>query len=236
MPLAAVALACGLSATVRAAPARADSMRIDVDADQSASVDGRSASLKSVIAELCERSGVRLVDYKASDREIAAHYADVPLKDLLPRLLNRESFVVGLRTGDSGAAPLVSTLRVIGDKPTDALSAAQRKSLGEALSGAVPRPHPPSLQIPPEVLDSNFRSDSPTDHEEAARFIAERLLGDAQARQRFLAGDSEVLAHALGRYEYSADILTLVRNAEEDAAVVAKLNEIIISVQKERQK
>ena len=182
---------------------------------------------------------MRLVAYEASDREIAVHYPDLPLKDLLPRLLKQESFVVGLRTVGSRSASLVSTLRVIGDKTGNGTYAIippeEREALGDAMSGAAAVRDPaPDFEIPADVLSSGFQSDSPTDHEEAARYISEDMLGDEGSRRRFVAADGEVIANQLRRYQHSANILAIVRNRQADAAVIAKLNEIIVDVRRDR--
>ncbi len=74
-------------------------LRVELDANQHATVAGRSASVKTLIEELCWRAGIELLSYDAEDRPFGGNYHDLPLARAFERILVRESFVFGMRRG-----------------------------------------------------------------------------------------------------------------------------------------
>jgi hypothetical protein len=208
-------------------------IRVEVDDAQSATVDGDGASLRDVVQRLCDSAGVRLIAYEAIDREVSVHYESLPLKDLLPRLLKQESFFVGLRAGSDKRDVRVSTLRVIGINTGETTYAAvpgAPTAVGQALAGASAAVPNPGFQLPPALIRSAFDSNDATQHSEAARYIAENILGDLGAQQRFIGSNIDAIADSLKKHRYSTTILEQVRNGQDDPAVVIKLDQLISSI------
>jgi hypothetical protein len=217
---------------VAAEPLGAQSLDIAVDGGQLATVSGRSESLRSVIEELCEAADVRLLYYDAEDRPLVAGYEDIPLHDLLPRLLKQESYLLGLRASDSGSGTRVATLRVIGENRSGSIAAAPPANLKEALTGLGAQRPAPAFQIPPALLRSSFNSENIQTRERAAKYVRERLLGNVGQTQRFVGIDADTLGRILRPYKHSGDILAKIRDGHDDPAVRIKLDEIIRAVER----
>ena len=90
-----------LAVLTAASPAVGQPVDIAVDPFQIATVSGRSDSLRQVIEELCRVAEVRLLAYDAEDRPMLAGYENLPLHELLPRLLKEESYFVGLHANET---------------------------------------------------------------------------------------------------------------------------------------
>jgi hypothetical protein len=216
-----------------AQPPSAGAQEIDVSVDetQNATVSGRSESLQAVIEELCEAAGVRLLYFDANDRPLVAGYKNLPLHELLPRLLKQESYMVGLTAGPEGGTR-VATLRVIGENHSGSRYAGAPSNMREALSAMGQQRPAPAFQIPPALLRSSFNSENTQTRERAAKYVRERLLGNVSQAQRFIGMESETVGRLLHPYKYAAEILTQVRNLHDDPAVQIKLDDIIRAVER----
>lgn len=213
-----------------ASPTSAQTLDIQVDEAQRATVSGRSESLRSAIEEICAAADVRLLAYDAEDRPLIAGYQDMPLHDLLPRLLKEESYFLGLRAG-VGEESRVATLRVIGQNRSGPATDTTPSNLREALAGLGEQQPAPAFQIPPALLRSSFNSENLQTRERAARYVHDRLLGNVGQTQRFISVDSDTVGRILRPYKYSAEILEKVRDDHDDPAVRIKLDDIIRAIQ-----
>jgi len=209
----------------------AQQLDITVAQGQLATVSGRSESLRSVIEQLCSAADIRLLAYDAEDRPMIAGYQNMPLHDLLPRLLKQESYFLGLRESEDGGGTRVATLRVIGQNRSDPVAAPTPASnLREALGDLGEQVPAPAFQIPPALLRSSFNSENLQTRERAAKYVHDRLLGNVGQTQRFISIDADTVGRILRPYKYSAEILERVRDLHTDPAVKIKLDDIIRAV------
>jgi hypothetical protein len=200
----------------------ADNLSVSVSASQLVTVSGRSASLKTVIEDVCFRSGVDLLYFDAADRSFGGSYTDLPLRTFLDRVLRGESFVAeSVRAAGSGAERL-TTLRVLGDAAT---GAARR-----AKGGAGRR----RWQPPPALVETAFAGKEATTEEQDAALatLASRIAGDPAQLAGFLATESSQIALALQRHRSAADGLRALRGRYDDPRITTKIDEILEALAK----
>jgi hypothetical protein len=199
------ALALGGVQDGRAAPGLA----IEVDARQRVTMSGSSDSLRSAIAELCERAGVALVAYEAEDRPFTAAYQDVPLSEALARLLRSEIFLVGVRPSHDGSGQVVSWLRVSG---------ASGGIGGGPLRAGTPGPPATTtiggidIGVSPEVVQTALTSDDTIARNTARRTILENLRSDPAALQRLLESDPVSVVDQLAGARHAAELLNSLQS------------------------
>jgi len=198
---------------------RADSLVIEVAPDQRTTLSGRQPSLKTVVEDLCYRAGVDLLFYDAEDRTFGGEYTVLPLKELLARILSRESYMIeAVRVGES-QTEMVFSLRVLGDSNT----ASARRAHG----GGVIRNR--QFQVPPEILTNAFGSSDPNDAERqtALETIGARISGNPSQLKGFLMTDSRLIAQALERHKDVVAGLRQLQARYPDPMISAKIEEII---------
>jgi hypothetical protein len=220
-----------LAVLTTASPAVGQPLDIAVDPFQISTVSGRSESLRSVIEELCQAAEVRLLAYDAEDRPMIATYENLPLHELLPRLLKEESYFLGLRANETDGETRVATLRVIGQSRSGPASPPSN-SLRAALDSAGDEEPAPAFQIPPALLRSSFNSENEQTRDRAAKYIRERLLGNVGQTQRFISINVETLSAMLQPYKYSADILRKIRDDHDDPAVQIQIDTIVRMIER----
>jgi hypothetical protein len=221
-----------LAVITPASPAFGQPLDIAVDPFQIATVSGRSESLRSVIEELCEAAEVQLLAYDAEDRPLIAGYENLPLHELLPRLLKKESYFVGLQANETDGETRVATLRVIGQSRSDPAASPPANALRQALNSRTEDRTPLAFQIPPALLRSSFNSENEQTRERAAKYIKERLLGNIGQTQRFISIDAESIGVMLKPYKYASDILKQVRDQHDDPAVQIQIDTIVRAIER----
>ena len=153
-------------------PVSAEDNRVEVSPDQRTTVAGTFPSVAKLLEDLCSTAGVELQGFDAEDHDITLRLVRRPLLDVLPVLLARENYVLGLRSDPTSAgATRVAWIRVTGAK------AGPERSLSLS-AGPLTGPTP----IP------------------AAEAVIQRLLKKGNARRRFLETDNALLAESLKRY------------------------------------
>ena len=194
---------------------------VEVGPEQRVSVQGRSASLRLVIEDICYRAGVEMVFYDAADRPFGGTYHDLPLRELLDRLLHQESYMVETVHVASTQADMVSSLRVLGDP---AVAAARRAKGG----GAARR----RFQVPPALLDTAFgkTTASSTERDTALATMAGRISGDPAQLQGFLATESRLIAETIRRYAGVEEPLRRLQTQYADPRIVHKIDEILAAL------
>jgi|GEM_PF-725381 len=222
--LAALLLACALVVGRHAvAAAQTDSLVINVDAAQRATVVGRTLSLRTVIEELCWRAGIALDFYDAVDRPAAGTFRDLPVGKVLGRLLSQESYVAGTTTDPSTGNERVSWLRVLGE-PTTAMA---RRASGAGPTSAIP------LQVPPDLLLTALaapRKTNPSEQQTALAVIEARIAGDPRELEAFLTTDSRLIAEAIVRFDRASESLREARSHYSDPRITAKLDDVIAAL------
>lgn len=200
--------------------AGADGLEIEVSLDQQATVIGRGHSLKQAVTELCWQANVELRFYDAEDREFRVTYSERPLDEVLARLLNRESFVVGVRASASGPRPRLVWLGVLGPNEVAMRSRAER-----AWMGAV-RP----FRLPPRLITAAFASKDEGERQRALAKVAEHVSGDPRQRAGFLGTDAKLIAQSLVRYARAGELLEGLLNAQQDPELRTKLTKVIAAL------
>lgn len=191
---------------------------LEVAADQRVSVVGRSASLKTVIEDVCYRAGVDVLFYDAADRPFGGTHRDIALHELLGRLLREESFMV--ETVRISGVVHVTSLRVLGEP---AVGAARRARGG----GARRR-----FEVPPVLLDTAFGAPGAdaAERDAALATLAARISGDPVQLQGFLATDSHLIADAIRRYAGVEKQLREMQRRASDPRISQKIDEIVAAL------
>ncbi len=211
-------VAAALAALLAASRASAQ-QQIEVKADQTTTVSGSFPSLQSLVEDLCWRAGVTLLSYDAPDRPIAGRYQNVPLHEVLRRLLRMESFSVGLEGSGEARQPHVTWLRVIGEY--EQASANRTKPQVSAVEGAG------EFRVPPALMLTAFNTPAGPEQEAALRQLAGRVAGDPEELRKFLAVEPAVIAAEVGRYPQGVALITRLRDEQSDPAVRAHLDAVL---------
>ena len=210
-PVVTVLLVCAASPAFAA-----ERVQVVVTPDQRVSVTGRSASLRTLLEDVCWRAGVTLRAFDAEDRDVQTGFAELPFARALERLLTRESFLIGMSAPESGATR-VTWVHVLG--PTDRARARRR--------GASPGRTRRAFEIPPDLLRAAFSAENPRDQEAALRQIASRILDDPRERAAFLATDAALIVETLSRYPRAKILIGQLHSEQKPGPVKEKLEDII---------
>ncbi len=134
-PARGAALLLGLLLLLVVPPSSAEENRVEVDPDQRTTIAGTFPSVAKLLEDLCSSARVELQGFDAEDHEVTLRLVRRPLIDVLPVLLARENYVLGLQT--SAGATRVAWVRVTGAKagPERSLSLS-----GDPLAGPTPIP------------------------------------------------------------------------------------------------
>jgi hypothetical protein len=195
---------------------------IEVTPDQSVTVLGVFPSLRSVIAEVCQRGHVELRAFEAPDREVTVAYKGVPLTTALEGLLREESYLVGVAAADRGKPPRVTWIRVVAGGDT---APRQPEPTGAA---ATPTPPVPTLgfEVPATFGDAEFSSEDPEQRARALHAIASRLI----ASKQLMSADPQALAATLQQYPHARELVTQLRNEQDDPDIRARLDQVLASL------
>jgi hypothetical protein len=195
---------------------------VAVTPEQSVTVVGVFPSLKSVIEDVCRRAGVELRAFEAADREVAVTYNGVPLTTALAGLLRDESYLVGVTAGESGRPARVAWIRVVGSGG----SAPRQPGTGE-MPPASSRPVPTmGFEVPATFGDAEFSSEDPEQRARALHAIASRLIASKQV----LSADPQVLAATLQQYPHARELVTQLRDEQQDPDIRARLDQVLASL------
>jgi len=137
--------------------------KVDVRSRSDVTVVGRFESLYELIEQLCETSGVVLRTYTAPDRAVVANYRNLPFRDVLQRLLSRESFAIGVTKRPDTERPRVTWIRVVSARASEA-----------------------SVHGPTVLPRAAFSSPHAAVRRRAASAFASRVRHDAEFRAQFL--------------------------------------------------
>ena len=219
--VAAVAVSTIAAAALRPVTALAESI-IAVTPEQSVTVLGVFPSLKSVITEVCRRADVELRAFEAADRQVSVAYKDLPLTAVLEGLLREESYLVGVTAGDTGKPPRVAWIRVVGSDDTTP------RQLDAAAPKAPSSPSLPTMgfEVPATFGDAEFTSEDPEQRARALHAIATRLIASKQV----LNADPKALAATLQQYPHARELVSQLRDEQEDPDIRARLDQLLASL------
>lgn len=205
---------------VASPPAFADLSIVEVSAAQHVTVIGRTASLKSVVEDVCWRAGVSIDFFDAEDRPFGGSFRDVPFEIFLRRILSEESYIAGSSTGSGGR---VTWLRVLGDPAVGW----KRRAMGGGSGRRAP------LDIPPMLVETAFTNGGDeAERREALAVLTARIAGDPVELRSFLATDSGLIAETLAQYRGAAAALAELAASQEEPRIRAKLAEILAALTK----
>ena len=187
---------------------------VEVRSRRSVTVVGQFESLQAVVEELCEKSGVALRTYTATDRAITANYVDLPLRDVFERLLSRESFVLGVVKRGGDERTRLTWIRVV-ESSRKVASAPRRAATKPVVLPRVGFTSP----------DSNIRR-------RVTVAWTRRLQNDVAYRMQFLKTGDRALINQLARGRHSEEFLQQAAARVGDAAVRAKLTALRRSLAK----
>lgn len=214
--------ACWAAVLVAAAAAwaQAANLSIDVDERQRVSMSGSSESLRDAVAELCERANVELVAYEAEDRPFSAAFRDVPLQEVLARLLRAEIYLVGLRSVPGERRAAVSWLRVSG---------AAGSVGGGPVRGGAPAAQAPAIDIgvAADVVQTALESDDPIARNTARRTILENLRSNPGALERFLDTDATTVVDRLIDSRHAAEFLNSLQSVAPDVKYRSRIQTLV---------
>lgn len=199
--------------------------RIEVESQESVSVVGSSDSLRAVIEELCESSGVELRSYRAPDRAISARYEGVPLQHVLQRLLREESFMLGFSGSveDGASGPQVAWVTVIGTNGGGAVAGVG----GNASASAAAVNNARASSILPISAMANPNAASRV---ASAKAFARRLDAEDDLRGKLVRASIGDLTTAVAGQKHARAYIQTVRTQVKNAQVRAKLNALLARV------
>ncbi len=193
-----------------------------VAGDQRVTIVGDYASLEQLVEELSWEAGFELRSFGLADRAVSVSMTDVTLGDALRRLVGRDVYTVGLTVGESGAAR-VTWVEIPGP----------REPMGARKGGPKPRaPGEALFQVPPKLFLEAFENTDPSARSEALATISKRVLEDPVERERFLATDVAMFVGALEKYPDAPETLRTLARPDMDAALDAKLEEVIAALER----
>jgi hypothetical protein len=235
------------------APAYAAGPELFVSSDQLVTLSGSSPSLRDVVQQLCAAAGVDLRQYDAEDRPFSGNYHDVPLAELLPRLLRSESHAVGLRASAQSSSTRIAWLRVMGastGKPASlgpmAASPLVSRLASAPLQDAPPAPPEPgpapaeeklAPEMAPTIVAAMFRPamDNISDqeaHKRAVDSIVARLNDNEAAHEALADADPDVIARSLAPYPEARAVFAEIHAGVKDPEIQRRLNAIAAALNK----
>jgi len=234
--LARVLLLVGVLLVTTSARAADDdtSLAIEIDDKQLVTMSTQTASLASVIRQLCTKAGVTLRGFEAADRPVAAAYEGVPLRDVLQRLLRDETYMIGVRAGSERSDLEVAWLHVTASKIVGRTSA--------PVPVAAEAPPPPSpatgaFSIPgvaPEVVLDALSSDDETKRRAATSALADHVETNPGALDEFLGRDAAEAINGLAPYTYADEALNALALRQKNPVNRAKLDALVKSLRLKR--
>jgi len=195
---------------------------VDVTPAQTVTVVGVFPSLKSVMEEVCRRGGVELRGFEAGDRPVTISYDQVPLATAIEGLLREESYLVGVTPSEAGKPPRITWIRVVGSND----GAPRQVTPGGAPPVSSRAPPALSFEVPATFGGAEFSSEDPEQRARALHAIASRLLSTEQV----LNADPRALASTLQQYPHARELVTQLRDSQEDPEIRGKLEAILTSL------
>lgn len=204
------------------APATLPTITLD-EVNQTASVEGRTESLKALVTELCRVGGIELRAYGAADRPVRSRYRDMELRELFERLLWQENFLMGNAQREDGKGRRLAWLQVLG---SDGAAGAQGGGAGGAAAGGGGAVR--ELVLP----RTGYTTRSATIRRRTAEAFGRRLDEDAEARRRFLATPDAKYIDILKKETYSIAFMNELVGMVKDRPAKLKLERMVRSLQR----
>jgi hypothetical protein len=205
---------------------------IEVEEGQLVTMSGEAPSLANLLGDLCAKTGTMLRGYEAGDRPITVSYEDVPLSEVLQRMLRDETYMIGVRAGAKTKAGVsgieVSWVHVTGSKN------------GASPSGTVAIPPPlPITPVPtparvpgsmagfgvaPNRIMQALGSQNLEERRAATDEIAEHLHANPGELDAFLSTEMGSTADELAEFPFAPQALRTFAIRQKDTVARAKLD------------
>jgi hypothetical protein len=210
-----------------------------------------------LLEDIAWRAGFRLRAFGLDDRQVTVHIERAPLSDVLRRVLGRDPYLIGLKVGTDGNAriawvevpgPHAGVLPSLacgtgseaahgasrvprGGGPSlpaesNAISTAAVSATMPGAGAAAPVPTM-RFEIHPKIFLAAFEGENEAEREVAVRAIEQQLATDAAQRGAFLAADAVAIADTVAPHRHAAAVLRTLAAQQGDAAVRAKLEEVM---------
>lgn len=229
-----VALALALIAAASSVKAQATRSGLDIEVKQGQliTMSGQATSLAQLVSDLCASTGTTLRGYEAGDRAITVSYQDVPLRDVLQRMLRDETYMIGVHAGsgsEDGTADVeVSWVHVTGSKSGTA--PANLMQVPVAVPTA-PTPKVPESMggfgVSPKVITQALASPNADERREATRQLAEHLETNPGELDAFLTRDLGTTADELAIFQFANETLRTLSMRQKDMVARAKIDAIV---------
>ena len=230
-----VALALALLAAPCVAPWRVaaetsgSGLVIEVKEGQLVTMSGQAASLAQLVGDLCARTGTTLRGYEAGDRPIMVSYQDVPLRDVLQRMLRDETYMIGVRAGSNrkgGSSDIdVSWVHVTGSKsgtaPANVVAVAPPAATAKVPASMT------GISVGANVITQALGAQNADERRAATRELAEHLEANPGELDAFLSTDLGTTADELLAFPFSNEALQTVSIRQKDAVARAKIDAIV---------
>lgn len=226
-----VALALALIAAASSVGAQTSLSGLDIEVKegQLVTMSGQATSLAQLVSDLCAQTGTALRGYEAGDRPITVSYQDVPLRDVLQRMLRDETYMIGVRAGSGSENDVeVSWVHVTGSKSgtTPASVMPVPVSVPAAPSAKVPESMA-GFGVSPKLITQALGSQNAGERREAARQLAEHLETNPGELDAFLTRDLGTTADELAIFQFANETLRTLSTRQKNAVAKAKLNAIV---------
>ena len=222
-----------LAGVVHAVSSAQDStLAIEMTEGQLVTLDTRATSLGTLVRALCTKAGVQLRGFEAPDRPIAATYDNVPLRDVLQRLLRDETYMIGVRAGADPQEVEVAWIHVTASKIAGRVSATVPMSEA-TVTPPVPANAPSGLSgigVPSEVIVDALASSDEAKRKAATLQIAEYLDNNPGSLDNFLSADVSANVDELTPYAYAHEALQTLSLREQNPVNRARLDGIAKSL------
>jgi hypothetical protein len=228
----ALALALVVAPWTAAAETGASGLIIEVKEGQLVTMNGQAASLAKLIADLCAKTGTTLRGYEAGDRPITVSYEDVPLREVLQRMLRDETYMIGVRAGPKGnersGDVAVSWVHVTGSKTGSSPTGVA--AVPPPLPSA-PAPKPAKVPgsmtgfgVAPNLITQALGSQNADERRAATREVAEHLEENPGELDQFLSSDMGPTADELAAFPFANEALKTFAIRQKDPVARAKLD------------
>ena len=237
--------ACLALAHVRRAAAQEP--QLTVSREQIVTLSGSGTSLRDVIQQLCAASDVELRQYDAEDRPFAGKYTDVPLSELLPRLLRAESYAAGLRSTAGKDGVRVAWVRVMGkaDKKPEGPTGFRPVTIRPAMAAAAPAPEDANqtdgpkpmteAELPADqaatiiaaVLNPAFvTTDNEDERKQQIDTIAKNFAENPATKTTLERADLAAIGQKLAQYPDARSVFAMIQTTIHDPDMQRRFNTI----------
>jgi hypothetical protein len=190
-----VAIVATLAIGCAHAVASAQTDGLVVGDGQIVSIHENSKSLREIVIDLCLKAEVSLLGFAATDRTLSIDQDDLPMDQLLSRLLREESYMVGLkREGEDGVR--ISWLRVMGPESSSSALRFDEQQIVKSYFG-----------MPKVVIDEAIASEDAEARSRAVKAVIKHVQQNPDAMDDFIGRGYAQLIKEIGDSPYSVDLL-----------------------------